>query len=179
MTKKLLSLLLLFFSTCIFSQSFTTIWNTTNTTTGSSANNEITIPTHPAFTTYNYTVDWGDGVVDTGVTGDITHAYASPGSYTVMISDTFPAIYFNEAGDRLKIIEILDWGTIQWLTMENAFFGCENLNFDAIGTPDLSQVTTLKNMFRDCNSFNGIVQRMEYDHDYRYRRNVRGSLGIQ
>ena len=59
--------------------------------------------------------------------------------------------------DKLKIIEILAWGAIQWQTMENAFYGCENLNFDAIDAPNLSQVTTLQNTFRECRSFNGIV----------------------
>ncbi|TSE04664.1 BspA family leucine-rich repeat surface protein [Aquimarina algiphila] len=133
---------------------FTSIWDTTQP--GSSANNEIIIPTNPAFT-YNYTVDWGDGSSNTGVTGDITHTYATAGSYTVKISGAFPAIYFNDTGDKEKIIEILEWGIIEWQTMENAFYGCENLNFDAIDSPDLSRVTSLKNMFRDCDVFNGIV----------------------
>ncbi|MGB6150651.1 MAG: BspA family leucine-rich repeat surface protein [Pricia sp.] len=157
MTKNLLPLLLLFISANAFSQTFNSIWNTANTGSGSSAVNEITIPTNPAYTTYNYTVDWGDGDTDTGVTGDITHTYASQGTYTVTISGTFPSIYFNDSGDKLKIIEILQWGDIQWRTMESAFHGCENINFDAIDEPDLSLVTSLKDMFRECTSFNGIL----------------------
>ncbi len=139
-----------------FANEFTAIWNTSKISTGSSASNEITIPTNSAFT-YNYTVDWGDGSSDTNVTGDITHTYVSEGFYTVLISGTFPAIYFNDSGDVEKIIEILDWGIIQWQSMENAFHGCINLNFDAISSPDLSQVTSLKNMFKDTDSFNGIL----------------------
>ncbi|MFD0798862.1 BspA family leucine-rich repeat surface protein [Maribacter chungangensis] len=157
MANRLLTVFILLLNVCLYSQSFTSTWNTTYTTTGSSANNEITIPTNPAFTNYNYTVDWGDGTTDTGVTGNITHTYMAPGTYTVAISGVFPSIYFNDTGDRNKIIEIIDWGTIQWETMENAFFGCENINFDAIGAPDLSQVTSLRNMFRECASFNGIL----------------------
>lgn len=157
MAKRLLTLIILLFNVCLYSQSFTSIWNTVNTSGGSSANNEVTIPTNPAYTTYNYTVDWGDGNTDTGVTGNITHAYAVPGTYTIAISGIFPSIYFNETGDRNKIIEILSWGDIQWQTMENAFYSCENINFDAINAPDLSQVTSLKNMFRECASFNGIL----------------------
>lgn len=156
---KSITLVLLFLSANLFSQSFTSIWNTNNTETGSSPNNQITIPTNPAYTTYNYDVDWGDGNTDTGVMGNITHTYATAGSYTISISGTFPSIYFNDenANDKLKIIEILAWGAIQWQTMENAFYGCENLNFDLIDSPDLSQVTSLKNMFREGTSFNGIV----------------------
>ena len=157
MAKRLLTLFILLFNVCLYSQSFTSIWNTVNTSGGSSANNEVTIPTNPAYTTYNYTVDWGDGNTDTGVTGNITHAYAVPGTYTIAISGIFPSIYFNETGDRNKIIEIISWGDIQWQTMENAFYSCENINFDAINAPDLSQVTSLKNMFRECASFNGIL----------------------
>ncbi|MGB3145499.1 MAG: BspA family leucine-rich repeat surface protein, partial [Maribacter sp.] len=157
MLKKILFLLIGLNAAISFGQSFTSIWNTNNTSAGSSAVNEITIPTNPTFTTYNYTVDWGDGQSDTGVNGNITHTYATPGTYTIMIDGTFPAIYFNETGDRNKIIEILSWGDIQWQSMENAFFGCENLNFDLIDSPDLSQVSSLKNMFREGASFNGIV----------------------
>ncbi|QFZ55859.1 BspA family leucine-rich repeat surface protein [Oceanihabitans sp. IOP_32] len=159
--KKLLQLfilLFLFISTSLYAQAgFESRWNTTNLSTGSSGNNQITIPTNPAFT-YNYTVDWGDTNIDSNVTGNITHTYTTPGIYTITITGTFPAIYFNNDGDRLKITEILSWGTtIQWQSMENAFYGCENLNFDAINSPDLSQVTSLRNMFRGCTSFNGIL----------------------
>ncbi len=157
MTQKLLSfLVLLFIGTNVFAQSFNSIWDTSNTSTGSSALNQITIPINSAYT-YNYNVDWGDGTSDTNQTGNITHTYAAPGTYTIMISGTFPAIHFNDGGDRNKIIEILDWGTIQWQTMEDAFHGCENVNFDAIGAPDLSQLTSLKNMFKKATSFNGIM----------------------
>ena len=153
-----LCFLLLFVNFNLFGQNFTTIWNTSNIEDDSSLDNQITIPTNPAYT-YNYTVDWGDTMSNTGVTGNITHTYTTPGNYTITISGTFPSIYFNneEANDKLKIIEILDWGTIEWQTMENAFYGCENLNFDAIDSPDLSDVTSLQNMFNTCTSFNGIV----------------------
>ncbi|WP_340198605.1 BspA family leucine-rich repeat surface protein [Ascidiimonas sp. W6] len=146
-----------------YSQSFSSIWNTNNTSTGSSAANQITIPTNPAFT-YDYSIDWGDGNTDTGINTDITHTYAVAGSYTIQISGSFPAIYFNNTGDRNKIIEILNWGTIQWQSMENAFHGCENLNFDAIDAPDLSQVTSLRNMFRLCATFNGIVNNWDVNN---------------
>lgn len=158
MTKQLLHfLVLVLLGTSVYCQSFNSIWNTSHTSTGSSGANQITIPINPAYSTYNYDIDWGDGSSDSNVTGAITHTYAAPGTYTVMISGTFPAIYFNDTGDRNKIIQILDWGVISWQTMEDAFHGCENLNFDAIGAPDLSQVTSLKNMFKKASSFNGIM----------------------
>ncbi|CAH8283918.1 gliding motility-associated-like protein [Mariniflexile fucanivorans] len=156
MIKNTLTLIFICFSYTFFGQAFTATWNTTNISTGSSAANEITIPTNSAYT-YNYSVDWGDTNTDSNVTGNITHTYASPGTYTISLTGAFPAIYFNNTGDRNKIIEISSWGTITWQSMENAFYGCENLNFDAIAAPDLSQVTSLENMFKSCTSFNGIV----------------------
>ncbi len=156
MIKYLFTSIFLFFSFCVLGQNFASIWNTNNTETGSSANNQISIPTNPSYT-YNYSVDWGDGLTNSGVTGAITHDYATPGTYTIEISGTFPSIYFNDGGDKIKIIEILNWGNIQWQTMEDAFHGCENVNFDAIDAPDLTQVSSLQNMFRKCTSFNGIV----------------------
>jgi len=157
--KKSITLFLLFLSVNLFAQSFTATWNTANTETNSSLDNQITIPTNPAYTTYNYDVDWGDGNTNIGVTANITHTYSTPGTYTISISGTFPSIYFNNenTNDKLKIIEILNWGDIAWQTMENAFYGCSNINFDAIGAPDLNQVTSLKNMFRGGIAFNGIV----------------------
>ncbi|QCW98663.1 BspA family leucine-rich repeat surface protein [Aggregatimonas sangjinii] len=138
----------------VFAGEFTTIWDTT--LPGTSGNDQITIPTNPAYT-YNYTVDWGDGSIETNITGDVTHTFATPGRQTILISGDFPAIYFNDAGDKGKIVEILSWGTIQWESMEDAFHGCDNLNFDAIDNPDLTQVSSLKNMFRNASVFNGII----------------------
>ena len=155
MIKSFYSLLLALVSASAFSQAFITTWNTANP--GTSANNVITIPTNPAYTNYNYTVDWGDGTTTSNATGNRAHTYAAPGVYTVSITGTFPAIFFNNMGDRRKITSILSWGAIQWQSMEDAFYGCENLNFDAIDSPNLAQVTSLKNMFRDCTSFNGIL----------------------
>ncbi|TYA72670.1 PKD domain-containing protein, partial [Seonamhaeicola marinus] len=95
MQKKYLVYFALFISVNLFSQNFRSIWNTNNIESGSSANNQITVPTNPAYT-YNYTVNWGDGNTDVGVTGNITHNYATAGTYTVEISGTFPSIYFND-----------------------------------------------------------------------------------
>jgi len=154
MLRKLFSSLALLLSLISFGQNFNSIWNTAEV--GTSNDDQVTIPTNPAFT-YDYTVNWGDGATDNNVTGDITHTYATQGNYTISISGNFPSIYFNNGGDRRKIIEILAWGNIAWQSMENAFYGCINLNFDAIDSPDLSSVTSLKNMFRGASSFNGIV----------------------
>jgi len=132
---------------------FITTWETT------AANETITIPTRP-FETYDYTVDWGDGAVDTNVTGDITHTYTTPRIQTVSITGTFPQIHFNgTAVDRDKILTIEQWGAIEWQALTQAFKGCSRLDITnlSIDIPDLSNATNISEAFADCTIFNGDI----------------------
>ena len=82
--------------------------------------------------TYKFKVDWGDGVVTSNHTGYAEHAYLSGGVYDIKIYGKFPRMFFNNSGDRLKLLEILDWGDINYSTNQTgAFFGCNNLTFIA------------------------------------------------
>ena len=139
-------------------QAFITTWKTDNP--GTSNDDQITIPTRLG-ATYNYTVDWGDGSSDTGVTGDITHTYSSAGTYTVQITGDFPRIFFQNTGDKDKLLTIEQWGNIAWSSMEDAFFGCTNLDVTATDAPDLSGVTSLYRMFGFASSFNGAIGHWE------------------
>ncbi len=130
---------------------FITTWKTNNP--GTSSSNQITIPTTGSG--YNYNVDWGDSSTSTGVTGNITHTYASTGTYTVTITGTFPRIYFNHGGDAQKLLTIQQWGTNAWTSMNMAFAGCSNLTSVATDTPNLSGVTDMGSMFSSATSFNG------------------------
>ncbi|SHJ97063.1 BspA family leucine-rich repeat surface protein, partial [Aequorivita viscosa] len=130
---------------------FITTWQTTT------ANESITIPTNPAVSGYNYTVDWGDGTTSTAQTGDASHQYSTAGTFTVSITGDFPAIYFNNIGDKDKIYTIEQWGTQIWEGMDNAFFGCTNLQGNYTDTPNLTAVTDMSNMFRSATAFNGNV----------------------
>ena len=129
---------------------FITIWQTDNN--GTSNNNQITIPTTGGG--YDYNISWGDGTTSTGHTGNATHTYASTGTYTVKISGDFPRIYFNDSGDKDKILSIEQWGTGAWTSMNSAFYGCSNLAGQASDSPDLSNITSMSNIFRDTTSFN-------------------------
>ena len=102
--------------------------------------------------TFDYQVDWGDSNTDSNVTGDITHTYASPGTYDVTVTGTFPNIYFFNRYDRYKVLELKNWGNIQWETMINAFYGCQNMDITATDTADMSQVASYSQAFRDCKS---------------------------
>ncbi len=125
---------------------FVSTWETT-------ANNEtITIPT--IGTGYNYTVDWGDTTTTTGETGDATHTYITPGIHTISITGDFPRIYFNNSGDKEKIRTIEQWGDIEWSSMEDAFYGCTNMQGNFTDSPNLSNVTSMRQMFRNCSQYN-------------------------
>lgn len=132
---------------------FITTWQTDNE--GTSCASCITIPTFPD-ENYDYEVDWdNDGIYDdVGVSGNITHDFGTPGSYTIGLRGIFPRIYFNNEGDKDKIINIDQWGEIEWISMEKAFHGCENLNSNATDVPNLENVTSMRAMFARASSFN-------------------------
>ncbi|MGB0521971.1 MAG: BspA family leucine-rich repeat surface protein [Flammeovirgaceae bacterium] len=153
--KRLLTFTWLFLLVMSYAQTkaqneFITTWQTT------SSNESITIPTNATYT-YNYTVDWGDGQVAMNLTGDATHTYASAGTYTVKIEGTFPAIFFNNSGDKDKIRTIEQWGTNVWLSMDHAFQGCTQLTYQATDAPDLTSVNSLIATFSGATAFNGAI----------------------
>ncbi|MEZ4960277.1 MAG: BspA family leucine-rich repeat surface protein [Saprospiraceae bacterium] len=139
-----------------FDYHFVTSWNTVNS--GASGYSSIMVPTYPG-ETYNYDVDWNnDGVFDEfGITGSVTHTFPIPGPQTIRIKGIFPRIYFNNSGDRQKLLSVSQWGNISWSSMESAFSGCSNLVVSATDSPDLSGVSSLKQMFRYCENLSQLA----------------------
>ena len=127
---------------------FVTTWRT------ASPNESITIPVGSS--TGAYTVDWGDGTV-TSVTGDASHAYASPGEYRVVISGDFTRIYLIDGPNAEKLQSIDQWGDIRWESMNSAFGRATNMVYRATDIPDLSGVTDMSAMFFGAHSFNGDI----------------------
>lgn len=119
---------------------------------GVTSSNQIRIPTTGGG--YNYNVDWGDGNTSTGHTGDATHTYSSVGTYTVKISGMFPRVYFNDGGDKKKLLTIEQWGNNAWDYFARAFKGCSNLTILAIDAPNLSNVNNMSEMFFYASNFN-------------------------
>ncbi|MFO0970879.1 MAG: BspA family leucine-rich repeat surface protein [Candidatus Saccharimonadales bacterium] len=139
---------------------FVTTWKTDNS--GVTASNQIRIPTVGGG--YNYTVDWGDGNTTSGHTGDATHTYGTSGTYTVKITGTFPRIYFNNSGDKEKILSVEQWGTNQWTSMNAAFRRAEKLVVNAMDAPDLSNVTDMSYMFCGARLFNSNINHWDVSH---------------
>ena len=134
---------------------FVTTWKTDNA--GSSNSTSITIPTTGSG--YNYDVDWNnDGTFDqTGITGDVTHDFGSAGTKTIRIRGSFPRIYFNNSGDRQKILRVDQWGNQVWSSMWRSFYGASNLTLTSSDVPDLSNVTDLGQMFQGATSMNSNI----------------------
>ncbi len=120
-----------------------------------SDNKSFTIRTKPGIT-YNYNVDCkNDGVYEAmNQTGDFTCVYQGPNEYIIRIEDNigdgtgFPQIYYNNAGDKRKITDIIQWGTGKWISMEGAFRGSDELGVSAVDVPNLTLVTDMSSMFR-------------------------------
>ncbi|MFO7846429.1 MAG: BspA family leucine-rich repeat surface protein [Balneolaceae bacterium] len=137
---------------------FITTWITNNN--GISNNNQIRIPM--ISDGYDFSIDWGDGNTETysndpgeDVEHALEHTYVTEGEYEVKISGKFPRIYFNNGGDRRKIVSVVQWGDIKWDSMEGAFYGAFNLEMNATDAPDLSNVKSLRFMFRTANKVDG------------------------
>ena len=98
----------------------------------------------------NYTVEWGDGTSSTHTGTSATHNYSTPGVYTCKISGTFRGFGFAAAGDRLKLIELLNEGNTGLDTNQYAAFrGCENLSICLFS---FDSVTNCSYMFNNCTS---------------------------
>src|SRR5690554_1551319 len=85
----------------------------------------------------NFTVDLGDGNIltdDDVNTSGIHHTYNSPGTYTIVVTgDINRVIYDGGSGYNMdeKVKSIEQWGSAQWISMENAFSGLKNLTINA------------------------------------------------
>ena len=120
-------------------------------TTGSAET--VTIPCQNVGS-FSANIDWGDGTADSTITtyndGDLAHQYADAGDHIIRISGTFPNIYFANAGDKLKLKKIYNWGDTGLTILSNAFFGCTNLTSITSTVANTSSVTDMSGLFRNC-----------------------------
>jgi len=135
---------------------FVTTWKTDNA--GTSASNQITLPLVSGGT-YDFNVNWGDGTTTDHITAynqaEVTHTYASAGTYTVRIFGTIRGFRFNDGGDKLKLLTIDSYGSLD-ISTDQSFYGCANLTSTATDAPTIS-TTSLFSTFRDCTNFNGAI----------------------
>jgi hypothetical protein len=139
---------------------FITKWRT------NTPNESITLPLDTGNgSSFNCTVYWGDGS-QSSITSyddlDRTHSYAVADDYEVEIIGTCEGWSFNNAGDKLKIIDIISWGDPcifdGFKCLENGFYGCSNLTSLASGSIPAcgTGCSIFRNTFRDCTSISSI-----------------------
>ena len=132
--------------------------NTANVSTFSSDAQSFALPL-VATGTYNFVVAWGDGSSST-ITAynqpEITHTYATTGSYALQITGTLTGWSFGNAGDRLKLVDISAWGDMVLGTTEGGYFwGCANLDISAATGSPLRATTSLAHCFSGCANLTG------------------------
>jgi surface protein len=103
----------------------------------------------------SYTVDWGDETTTTESAGNISHTY--DGSYpnpTVSIgaagdSGPFTTFSFSGGGSRSDLLDVPQWGSIQFTSLYYMFSYCNNASFQisATDSPDLTNATSMSGTF--------------------------------
>ncbi|WP_157776934.1 BspA family leucine-rich repeat surface protein [Ichthyobacterium seriolicida] len=113
---------------------------------------------------YDFHVDWGDGTEKQHINSDNlnskSHTYKAPGEYSITITGKIKGFNFGLVDkSRSKIIEILDWGNLNFGHNENGayFKNCRNLTTIPSLPPDLEGITNMKDMFNLCFKLNGDV----------------------
>jgi len=121
--------------------------------TGASNNDQFTLPLYSA-QSYLYDLTTSDGQsFNRSLSSDFTITFPSAGTYDIFIKGTFPGIDFNGGGDANKLVDIKQWGNIQWGLVDNAYRGCTSLTVvTAIDIPDFSNLLTgeFSAMFLGC-----------------------------
>ena len=87
------------------------------------------------------------------------------GIYTVTAGPEGVERIQTENRNYLELIEVVQFGTVEWTSMKNAFQRCLNMTFAAdIDIPNLSKVTNMSNMFFECKAFNSSLKGWDVSH---------------
>jgi surface protein len=150
-----------FFAKVLQETPYITTWKTDNE--GQSNSNQIHLDLNPNLV-YDFTVDWGDGVIQSNITEDVTHTYESPGEKTISITGTYPASFFDgDAGDSdtTKLLAVNQWGQRSWLSFRDAYFGANDLEILDTASPDLTLVRDMSRAFLGADNFNSDISAWE------------------
>ncbi|KYG70044.1 membrane associated lipoprotein [Bdellovibrio bacteriovorus] len=143
--------------------SFIVIFNTNNTEGGSSANTVATFPLVD-WIGYDFEISWGDSSTQTVNSPSsagrvITHTYGAPGTYEVkMKGSNLPWLQFCSGTDKLKIVDVKQWGPNAWWKMEFMFANCKNVQISATDAPVLTSLASgFRGLFQGATNFNSDI----------------------
>jgi surface protein len=113
----------------------------------------------------SYTVDWGDGNVETLTNQDAYHTYVSTGSYNTKVTGKFDKLDYPKEeitqAFRNKVKKIYNWGPNMPLTYHLS--KCPNLTVTATDLLNTSRLTTISRIFSECTSVNSVPRIGEWD----------------
>ena len=117
----------------------------------------VTLPYEVAGT-YSGTIDWGDATTSTNSYANRAHVYLIASDYVITVTGVTTGFKFGGGGDRIKIRNISNWGTLRLGNNGNYFYGCTNLTLTTVnGILDLTGMTTFSQMFRSCSSLTTVA----------------------
>ena len=110
---------------------FIAVFDTTKTSAGSTANNQVKIPLLTD-STFPLIIDWGDGnksTITSITDSNLTHTYSLIGTYIIKIFGNPFELGFKYLGDINKITDILSFGDM-YIKNYQTFGGCNNIKLD-------------------------------------------------
>lgn len=127
---------------------FEAVFDTTKISTGSSDVNSINLPISNMD---GLVVSWGDGTVNSLN----SHVFADSGVKNVKIKGVIRNFRFANSGDRLKLIEIKNWGGFR-INTNQIFYGCSNLTLtNVIGIP-IIETSDFGSLFQNCSELTSV-----------------------
>ena len=113
---------------------------------------------------FNAVVNWGDGnsgLITASNDADLTHTYATAGTYTIAISGTFPRLRMGNSGTRSALRTVENLGVLGWTDegLRAAFQNCSGLTTFKAGNTDTSSVEVFQGMFQNCSSLTSVDAR--------------------
>jgi surface protein len=173
---------------------FISTWKTDNLSPTASATNQIVLPLTVSGS-YNFMVYWGDNTsssISSALQPEVTHSYATAGTYNVTMSGYIKGWSFNNGRDRRKITNISQWGGLKLSAQGAQFYGCDALTLNNISdTPNLYsphidgiRSSSFQATFRSCSLLVSISRANEWDTSkitnmnqtfytvYRYNQNI-------
>lgn len=139
---------------------FSSVWDTTLTADRTTELNQVALPLE-SNGTYDFLVDWGDGtqnVLRSHDDSSAVHTYADPGEYEITIWGVLKGFQFGYPGaDSLKLLEISEWGPLEFLSGQYILQGAEHLVVTATDPIPLDRMESLGGAFENCSSITTIA----------------------
>jgi surface protein len=126
---------------------------------GTSSSTSFSVPTVSSGT-YDCFAEW------TGSSGDRittyndaawTHDFGSAATYEIELHGTVGGLAFNNGVDKLKLLDVSQWGGVIAGVADGMFYGCSNMTVTATDTLQFpASSTRLNNIFRVCDDITSL-----------------------